>query len=150
MTFILDQTDFQSVRRAIDVTLDDGVTVDADRILPDTVLADPIYIGVVSREILGWLSQPDWPGTLTSNQQVLVKQGAIFLLAARVYPQIPIISQEAFGEHRYRREYESVDDVVNRLVASGIEIIQPILDGLNVPAFQHSPRFRRAGACPRW
>jgi hypothetical protein len=106
---ILDQVDYESVRRAIDVTLDDGVDDDDDRILPDRALSDPIVGDAVDAEIFMALpiAGPIFPGSLTGSDVLAVKRAAVFLTAARVYPTIPQITQEQIGaEHRYRREYD--------------------------------------------
>lgn len=145
---ILEASDLQSVRRAIDVTLDDGVLLDEDRILPDSVILDPIYSGPVEAEIGEWLPQSyPFPGSLSLPEQAIVRQSAIFLTAARVYPAIPVITQEQMGEHRYRREYETVADVVARLRGAALDVLNPLLDlYVENPVKINVARFRRASA----
>jgi len=146
---ILDQIDYDSVRRAIDVTLDDGVEVDDDRILPDRVIGDPIYAVPVDAEIFAALpSAYPWDSnTLTGSQKETVRRAAVYLTAARVYPRIPMVTQEQIGsEHRYRREYESVADVVVRLRGEAFDILQPLIDLLGPVSTINVSRFRRAPA----
>lgn len=148
---ILDQIDYASVRRAIDVTLDDGIDDDHDddRFLPDRVIADPIYGESVDAEIYAAIPPANpWPGTLTPAFQVSVKRAAIFLTAARIYPAMPVITQEQIGEHRWRREYESVQDVVNRLRGDAYDVIGELILALNLAptASIDATRFRRAPA----
>lgn len=143
---ILTAEDFPSVRRAIDVTLDDGIVVDDERMLPDSVLSDQGYLGAAESEVLGKLPNNTFPGTLTTDQQAKVKRATIYYLAARVYPSIPAVIMEAFGDHRYRREYESVEDVVNRLREQGDAEIDAIRDELSIAVTTNTKRFRRATA----
>lgn len=149
MTAILTTpTDFQSVRRAIDVTLDDGITVDADRILPDAVIADQMYAGLAEAEIQSWIPTAfPWPGVLTTGQQTVARNATIQLTAAYVYPAIPAVTQEAFGDHRYHREYDTTEDVVARLREGAIATMAMLMDELEiVPLGRRVPKWRLATA----
>lgn len=146
---ILNQEDFESVRRVIDTTLDDGVTDDDDRMLPDRVIADPAYADSVDMELFTLIPPAyPWPGTLTLLQQESMRRAAVYLTAARLYPRIPAVTQEQIGEHRYRREYESVDDVVARLNGEAMTVLGPLIVLLGLTTISGpSDRFRRAPAC---
>jgi hypothetical protein len=145
---ILDQLDFDSVRRAIDVTLDDGIEDDDDRILPDRVISDPVYAAAVESELAALIpASAPWPGTLAGATLETVKRAAILLTAARIYPAIPQITQEQMGEHRWRREYETVDDVVARLRSDAMGVLLPLLVILYPDRTSRVSTFRRATAC---
>lgn len=140
---IIEEADYQSVRRVIDSTLDDVATSDSDRILPDAMIAS--YVPIAERETISlYAAAATYPGTLTDDQKFRIKEATVRFLAAALYPSIPRIIMEAFGDHRYRREYESTDDVINRLRDEAMSLLNPII--LSTGETGRTKRFRRATA----
>lgn len=90
---ILSAADYPDVRRALDATLD-------ARLLPDSVLDSPIYLGEAERRVIARL-----PGAaaLTGADAITTRVATVFILAALVAPVVPLITREQDKDYSYQR-----------------------------------------------
>lgn len=88
MATLVGESDYPTVRAALDVTVDETV-------LPDAVITMPIYLDASDDEVKR--RDPMWASRDEANRKRLVN-AAILLLASRVAPAIPDITREQLGQ----------------------------------------------------
>jgi len=86
----IDATYFDSIRRAIDPELDSEV-------LPDEVIADPVYLGRAAQRIM---QLDPLAETRTGAQEDAVKMATVFQTAAYIVPVLTQVIQEQFVDYR--------------------------------------------------
>lgn len=75
---LLDSNDYKLVRSALDTSLD-------DKSLPDSVIAQTIYLGAAEREVKG--RDTDW-ATRADDELERLKSATAYLTAARLAPAV--------------------------------------------------------------
>lgn len=95
MAALIGASDWPDVRAALDAKL-------TSALLPDRVIASPIYAGEAHRRVLRAL-----PGaaSLTDPDQIAAaRSAAIYTLAALLAPIVPIIVREQDRDYSYQRQ----------------------------------------------
>lgn len=136
--------DYPSIRRAIDVTLDDGVTDDDSRMVPDRVIEDVMFLPAAEAEVIRRWSAAAAPGDLSASDRATLRQVVILLTAARIAPRVPQVSSERKREHQYTLVREKPEDVANRLRGEGLGLLET-LTGETGTLTGSGSRFRAAG-----
>ena len=86
----IDATFFDSIRRAIDPELDSEV-------LPDDVIADPVYLGRAARRIL---QLDPLAETRTGDEEDAIQMATVFQTAAYLVTVLTQVIQEQFVDYR--------------------------------------------------
>lgn len=106
---LLTAAEYPSIRRAIDPSLD-------TTLLPDAVIADPIYLGEAERVILARA-----PESATADDPELTAfvRACIYLTAALIAPALPYMTSETtdVASYRYARDPKAAAENGARLLA---------------------------------
>jgi hypothetical protein len=130
--------DYPSIRRAIDVTLDEEA-------IPNDALEDPFVIPRAEQEVVGWFPAAGLFALLSEADKQAVRSATILLAAANLAPRVPMLTAESFGDHRYTRTQEQLSDMVQRLRGEAWTAIQKLADPDNTAGAVHGGRrFRLA------
>lgn len=124
---ITDPAQYDSIRRAIDVTIDADVDDDADRLIPNAVIEDILYLPAAEAEVIGIWPAAGAPDDLTETQRAKVRLAVILLTAARLAVRVPIIAQERRREHQYQRVTEQPQVIADRLRGEAMTELQGVV-----------------------
>ena len=109
-------TDYASVRRLVGMQL-------TPEELPDSVISDPVYLGIVEAEVIGLI-----PGWETSPDLPMIKIATAYLTASLLVPAVPIITSETWnGEHTYVRQPPKHDEISMRYRTIGLGLLGDIV-----------------------
>jgi hypothetical protein len=120
---------FDSVRRAIDVDLDESI-------LPNEIIRDDVYLKRAAQKIIFFDPLAE---TRTGDQEEAIILATIFQTAAYLVPALPNLVTEQFVDYRARFDPMSQHDQVQRLTSAVDEQIV-IAVALDTPE-----SFRRVG-----
>lgn len=130
-------TDYASVRRLVGMYL---TTVE----LPDAVINDPVYLGVVESEV-GQLI----PGWATHPQLPLIKIATAYLTASLIVPAMPDITSETWnGEHTYIKNSTDLLALADKYRAMGLNYLDEV-DGVTLDVFEIPTMFATGGPTRR-
>lgn len=132
--FLTEPEHFDSVRRAIDVEID-------EEILEDEVIEDAVYLTRAAQEIL--LLDPA-AETRTGNAEAAIILATIFKVAALLIPAMPQIITEQFVDYRARFNPMKQADMIGMLNAAVEDQIQIANGGMSGKTYKKVGRFALA------
>ena len=113
MATLLGPSDWDDVRAAIDAQL-------TAALLPDRVIASPIYAAEARRRVLARVPDPD---SLSAEQQLSLRTAAILMAASLITPIVPTIVNERDKDYSYQRQAPNFADVAYQLRARADEML---------------------------
>jgi hypothetical protein len=121
---ILTEADYPSVRRALDVSLDLGVTDDAKRTLPNAVIEDPVFLDAAEAEVMRAYPPAGDVDALPIDEAGHVRRWTILVTAARIAPRLPSLTSEGFADQSWAWKRTGLDELVTtlRAEAEGIRL----------------------------
>jgi len=126
---LLNRSEFEAVRAAIDVSL-------SDDILPDEQIELDIFQGAGERELL--VLVPTAADLVDIDPRI--RSAAILFVAARICPRVPDIVREAFGQQSYQRSARDMNALAAKLRNEALAIANQIA-GVVDPAEAAMPTF---------
>jgi hypothetical protein len=90
---LLSPNDYNAIRAAIDLTIDEEV-------LPDDIIELPTFMGVAEEFVL---VRDPLAATRTGTERKRIKNAVIYLTASLILPAVPFYVRESFGDYSYTR-----------------------------------------------
>lgn len=120
-SILTDSTDYASVRRLVGMWL-------TPEELPDSVIADPVYLGVAEAQV--GLLVPNWA---THPQLDLIKIATAYLTASLLVPAMPDITSETWnGEHTYIKESRDLLALSDKYQQMGLSYLNSIAESATI------------------